>query len=48
MAMQHAAMHSGFVVEGMLRQSAWVDSEFVDEVVLGLLATDLRSDQPSS
>jgi RimJ/RimL family protein N-acetyltransferase len=48
MAMQRAAMHSGFVVEGMLRQSAWVDSEFVDEVVLGLLATDLRSDQPSS
>ncbi len=42
LAMQHAARHSGFVVEGTLRHSAWVDAEFVDEVVLGLLATEWR------
>jgi RimJ/RimL family protein N-acetyltransferase len=40
LAMQRAAMHSGFVVEGTLRHSAWVDAEFVDEVVLGLIATE--------
>ncbi|HEY0518728.1 MAG TPA: GNAT family protein, partial [Ilumatobacteraceae bacterium] len=39
-AMQRAAMKSGFVLEGTLRRSAWVDGDFVDEVLLGLLATE--------
>lgn len=38
--MLRAARGSGFVVEGRLRQSAWVCGAFGDEVVLGLLAGD--------
>jgi RimJ/RimL family protein N-acetyltransferase len=37
-AMIRAAEHAGFVLEGTLRESAWVSGEFADEVVLGLLA----------
>ena len=39
-AMIRAASRAGFVLEGRLRRAAWVDGEFVDEVILGLLASD--------
>jgi RimJ/RimL family protein N-acetyltransferase len=39
-AMIAAATQAGFVPEGTLRQSAWVDGQFADEVILGLLARD--------
>jgi RimJ/RimL family protein N-acetyltransferase len=39
-AMIATAEKAGFVLEGTLRRSAWVAGEFVDEVVLGLLAAD--------
>ncbi|MEV0440799.1 GNAT family protein [Streptomyces spectabilis] len=39
-AMLRSAERNGFVREGVLRSSAWVMGEFVDEVLLGLLARD--------
>ena len=39
-AMIRAASRAGFVQEGRLRRAAWVDGEFADEVILGLLASD--------
>lgn len=42
-AMLRAAASNGFVREGVLRSAAWVLGEFVDEVVLGLLATEWRA-----
>jgi RimJ/RimL family protein N-acetyltransferase len=36
--------HYGFVREGVLRSSAWVMGEFLDEVLLGLLAQDWKPD----
>ncbi|GGR67133.1 MULTISPECIES: GNAT family N-acetyltransferase [Streptomyces] len=39
-AMLRAAERNGFVREGVLRSSAWVMGEFLDEVLLGLLARD--------
>src|SRR4051794_4014022 len=39
-AMIRAATRAGFVVEGTLRRSAWILGEFLDEVVLGLLAEE--------
>jgi len=36
-AMIGAALRAGFVREGVLRQSAWIDGAFADVVVLGLL-----------
>lgn len=39
-AMLHAAERNGFVREGRTRSSAWVMGEFLDEVVLGLLAEE--------
>jgi RimJ/RimL family protein N-acetyltransferase len=39
-AMIATATQAGFVPEGTLRQSAWVDGQFADEVILGLLARD--------
>jgi RimJ/RimL family protein N-acetyltransferase len=46
-AMIGAARKSGFVQEATLRSSAWVLGEFLDEVILGLLAEDwLRAHQP--
>ena len=39
-AMLKAAERGGFTREGTLRQAAWVTGEFVDEVILGLLAAD--------
>ncbi|GAA2775002.1 MULTISPECIES: GNAT family N-acetyltransferase [Kitasatospora] len=41
-AMLRAAEHNGFVREGVLRASAWVLGEFLDEVLLGLLARDWK------
>ena len=43
-AMIRAASRAGFVHEGRLRRSAWVSGDFVDEVILGLLATDWGAD----
>jgi RimJ/RimL family protein N-acetyltransferase len=39
-AMIQAASRAGFVREGTLRRSAWVNGDFADEVILGLLATE--------
>ncbi|WP_127473961.1 GNAT family N-acetyltransferase [Microbacterium sulfonylureivorans] len=41
-AMLRAAESNGFVREGVLRSSAWVMGEFLDEVLLGLLARDWK------
>lgn len=41
-AMIAAAERVGFVREGVRRQAAWVYGEFVDEVLLGLLAPEWR------
>ncbi|MEU6197983.1 GNAT family protein [Streptomyces sp. NPDC047061] len=41
-AMLGAAERNGFVREGVLRSSAWVMGEFLDEVLLGLLAREWR------
>lgn len=40
--MLRAAEHNGFVREGHLRSSAWVLGEFLDEVILGLLAEEWK------
>ena len=39
-AMIRAAERAGFMHEGGLRQAAWVNGEFADEAILGLLAAD--------
>jgi RimJ/RimL family protein N-acetyltransferase len=39
-AMIRAATRAGFVPEGRLRRTAWVNGDFADEVILGLLAAD--------
>ena len=39
-AMIGAATRAGFVLEGTLRQFAWVNGSFADGVILGLLATE--------
>ena len=39
-AMIRAATQAGFTREGTLRQAAWVTGEFVDEVILGQLASE--------
>ncbi|CAL9355349.1 GNAT family N-acetyltransferase [Streptomyces pilosus] len=39
-AMLRSAERNGFVREGVLRKSAWVLGEFLDEVLLGLLAEE--------
>ncbi|MFG2756947.1 GNAT family N-acetyltransferase [Streptomyces wuyuanensis] len=43
-AMLRSAEHNGFVREGVLRSSAWVLGEFLDQVLLGLLAQDWKQD----
>ncbi|MFH8371479.1 GNAT family N-acetyltransferase [Streptomyces sp. NPDC018031] len=42
--MLRAAERNGFVREGVMRSSAWVLGEFLDEVLLGLLAQDWKPD----
>ncbi|MEU6374518.1 GNAT family protein [Streptomyces sp. NPDC046909] len=44
-AMLRSAERNGFVREGVLRSSAWVLGEFLDEVVLGLLSQDWKPTQ---
>ena len=46
-AMIGAATRAGFVAEGTLRGMAWVEGTFMDEVILGLLATDWQPPAPS-
>lgn len=46
-AMIGSAERNGFVREGVLRSSAWVMGEFLDEVLLGLLARDWKPDNGS-
>lgn len=41
-AMLRSAERNGFVREGVLRSSAWVMGEFLDEVLLGLLVEDWK------
>jgi RimJ/RimL family protein N-acetyltransferase len=41
-AMIRVASRAGFTQEGTLRASAWVDGEFVDLVIFGLLADAWR------
>lgn len=43
-AMLRSAERNGFVREGVLRSSAWVMGEFLDEVLLGLLVRDWKRD----
>lgn len=43
-AMLRAAERNGFVREGVLRSNAWVMGEFLDEVLLGLLAQEWNPD----
>ncbi|MFH0517590.1 GNAT family N-acetyltransferase [Streptomyces sp. M41] len=43
-AMLRSAERNGFVREGVLRSSAWVMGEFLDEVLLGLLVKDWKRD----
>ena len=42
-AMQRTAARCGFVREGQTRQSAFVAGEFLDEVIMGLLAQEWRA-----
>jgi len=39
-AMIRAASRAGFVHEGRLRRAAWVNGDFADEVILGMLVAD--------
>ncbi|MFE2583188.1 GNAT family N-acetyltransferase [Streptomyces sp. NPDC059378] len=43
-AMLRSAERNGFVREGVLRSSAWVMGEYLDEVLLGLLARDWKAE----
>ena len=47
-AMIAAATRAGFVREGSLRRSAWVNGRFADEVILGMLAADWHPAQGSA
>ncbi|MFD6423795.1 GNAT family N-acetyltransferase [Streptomyces sp. NPDC060198] len=47
-AMVRAAERNGFVREGVLRASAWVLGECVDEVLLGLLAEEWKQEARNS
>jgi RimJ/RimL family protein N-acetyltransferase len=41
-AMIRAASRAGFTLEGKLRSSAWVNGDFVDEMIFGLLVDAWR------
>ncbi len=47
-AMIGAATRAGFVLEGTLRQFAWVAGSFADEVILSQLASEWRPAGPGS
>ena len=42
-----AAARAGFTREGQLRQAGWANGAFVDEVVLGQLASEWFGDGPA-
>ena len=42
-AMIAAASRAGFTLEGTLRRSTWVNGDFADEVILGLLAAEWKA-----
>jgi RimJ/RimL family protein N-acetyltransferase len=42
-AMIQAASRAGFTREGTLRRSTWVNGDFADEVILGLLAAEWKA-----
>jgi RimJ/RimL family protein N-acetyltransferase len=42
-AMIQAASRAGFTREGTLRHSAWVNGDFTDQVILGLLAAEWKA-----
>jgi RimJ/RimL family protein N-acetyltransferase len=42
-AMRKAAERCGFVREGTLRRASWVTGDYVDEVILGLLADEWQA-----
>lgn len=46
--MIRASARSGFVLEGTRRRAAWVNGEFIDEVLLGLLASEWREQSPAT
>jgi RimJ/RimL family protein N-acetyltransferase len=39
-AMLAAASRAGYLQEGRLRQASWVNGEFVDEIVMSVLADE--------
>jgi RimJ/RimL family protein N-acetyltransferase len=43
-AILRSAERNGFVREGVLRSSAWVLGEFMDEVLLGLIVGEWKQD----
>lgn len=43
-AMIATAQACGFIREGTLRENAWVDGQFHDEAIFGLLAADWQAD----
>jgi RimJ/RimL family protein N-acetyltransferase len=45
-AMRATARRAGFSEEGVLKQAAWFDGRFVDEVVLGLVVDDWSDVSP--
>jgi RimJ/RimL family protein N-acetyltransferase len=45
-AMLAAATGAGFAAEGTLRRSAWVNGEFADEVILGILVSEWDTRRP--
>jgi len=47
-AMIKAARAAGFVLDGTLRGSSWVEGQFMDEVVLGLLSDDWHASQDAA
>ena len=46
-ALLQAASRAGFVREGVLRRSSWVNGDFADEVILGLLASEWAQEASS-
>ena len=44
--MRRAALAAGFTLEATLRRAAWVSGEFLDEIALGLLATEWHPNPP--
>jgi RimJ/RimL family protein N-acetyltransferase len=45
-AMIRTAERAGFVREGNRRRAAWIDGEFTDELIFGMLADEWRAQTP--